>query len=151
MTAQYISSQRSSLSYFCWTTTLSWRKQIIYHVVTHNLALHIEAVNLADGEYELVPADSCVAQEVNLNCTNIAQYLGQAPEVSLPDSAQEGKPRCIIPLFFELLFIKLFICVVIILFLHLHFEELIKNLRCMIPRYLYLISGSFLSTSCPAN
>ena len=76
-----------------------------YYVVTHNLALHIEAVNLADGEYELVPADSCVAQEVNLNCTNLAQDMGQAPEVSLPDSTQEGKPRCIIPLFSELLFI----------------------------------------------
>ena len=70
-----------------------------------NLALHIEAVNLTDGEYELVPADSYVAQEVNLNSTNIAQDLGQAPEVPLPDSGQEGKPRCIIPLFLELLFI----------------------------------------------
>ena len=70
-----------------------------------NLALHIKAVNLADGEYELVPVDSCVAQKVNLNCTNIAQDLGQAPEVPLPDSAQEGKPRCIITLFLELLFI----------------------------------------------
>ena len=76
-----------------------------YHVVTHHLALHIETVNLADGEYELVPADSRVDQEVNLNCTNLAQDLGQAPEVSLPDSAQEGKLRCIIPLFSELLFI----------------------------------------------
>jgi len=81
------------------------KEKIIYHVVTHNLALHIEAVNIADEEYELVPADSCVAQEVNLNCTNIAQDLGQAPEVPLPDNAQEGKPRCIIPLFSELLFI----------------------------------------------
>ena len=61
-------------------------------------------VNLADDEYELVPVDS-LAQEVNLNCTNLAQDLGQAPEVSLPDSAQEGKLRCIIPLFSELLFI----------------------------------------------
>ena len=70
-----------------------------------NLALHIDAVNLADGEYEMVLADSCVAQEVNLNCTNLAQDLGQAPKVSLLDSAQEGKPRCIIPLFSELLLI----------------------------------------------
>ena len=61
-------------------------------------------VNLADGDYELVPADS-LAQEVNLNCTNLAQDLGQAPEDSQPDSAQEGKPRCIIPLFSVLLFI----------------------------------------------
>ena len=75
-----------------------------YSHVTHNLALHIETINLADGDYELVPADS-LAQEVNLNCANLAQDLGQAPEVSLPDSAQEGKLRCIIPLFSELLFI----------------------------------------------
>ena len=90
---------------FCWTTTLSWRKEIVYHVVTHNLALHIETVNLADSEYELVPADSHIDQEANLNCTNLAQDLGQAPEVCLPDSAQEGKLWCIIPLFSELLFI----------------------------------------------
>ena len=75
-----------------------------YSCVTHNLALHIETVNLADGEYELVPAGS-LAQEVNLNCTNLAQDLGQIPEDSQPDSAQEGKPRCIIPLFIALLFI----------------------------------------------
>ena len=62
--------------------------------------MHIDAVNLADGEYELVPVDS-LAQEVNLNCTNLAQDLGQAPEDSQPDSAQEGKPWCIIPLFFS--------------------------------------------------
>ena len=70
-----------------------------------NLALHIDTVSLADGDYELVPADSLITSEVNLNCTNLAQDLGQAPEVSLPDSAQEGKLRCIIPLFSELLFI----------------------------------------------
>ena len=62
-------------------------------------------VNLADGEYELVPADSCVAQEVNLNRTNLAQEQGQVLEVPLPDSAQEDKPQCVIPLFSELLFI----------------------------------------------
>ena len=45
-----------------------------------NLALHIDAVNLADGEYKLVPADSLITSEVNLNCTNLAQDLGQAPE-----------------------------------------------------------------------
>ena len=75
-----------------------------YPWVTHNLELHIETVNLADGDYELVPADSRVEQEVNLNCANLSQDLGQGPEVFLPDSAQEGKPRCIIPLFLELLF-----------------------------------------------
>ena len=74
-----------------------------------NLALHIETVNLADGDYELVPADSRAEQEINLNCANLSQDLGQAPEAFLPDSAQEGKPRSIIPLFSELSFSYLFI------------------------------------------
>ena len=67
--------------------------------------MDIETVHLADGEYEFVPADSRVDQEVNLNYANLSQDLGQDPEVFLPDSAQEGKPRCIIPLFSDLLFI----------------------------------------------
>ena len=41
-----------------------------------NLALHIDAVNLADEDYELVPADSLVTSEVNLNCANVNQDLG---------------------------------------------------------------------------
>ena len=61
--------------------------------------MHIETVNLADDDYELVPADSRVDQEVNLNCANLSQDLGQVPEAFLPDSAQEGKPRCIMPYF----------------------------------------------------
>ena len=77
--------------------------------VTHNLALHIETVNLVDGDYELVPADSRAEQKVNLNCANLSQDLGQAPEAFLPDSAQEGKPRSIILLFSELSFSYLFI------------------------------------------
>ena len=64
--------------------------------------MHIETVNLADGDYELVPADSRIDEEVNLNCANSSQGLGQAPEVFLPDSDQEDKPRCIIPLFYAL-------------------------------------------------
>ena len=67
-------------------------------------------VNLADGEYELVPADSCVAQEVNLNCTKLAQDLGQAPEDSQPDSAQEGKPRCITHYFPHYIHLTIRIC-----------------------------------------
>ena len=66
--------------------------------------MHIETVNLADGDYEVVPADSRAEQEVNLNRDNLSQDLGQAPEAFLPDSAQEGKPRSIIPLFSELSF-----------------------------------------------
>ena len=70
-----------------------------------NLALHIDAVNLADGDYELFPADSCVTSEVNLNCANVNQDLAQAPEDSQCDSAQEGKPRCITHYFSVFIFI----------------------------------------------
>ena len=67
-----------------------------------SLHLHIEFVNLVDGDYELVLSDSCATANVDLNCTNIVQDLGQAPEDSQFDSAQEGKPRCIIPLVYTL-------------------------------------------------
>ena len=64
--------------------------------------MRIESVNLADGDYELVPSDSVSAENIDLNCTNMNQDLGQAPEDSQFDSAQEGKLRCIIPLFYAL-------------------------------------------------
>ena len=67
-----------------------------------NLALHIDAVNLADGDYELIPAGTIAKSEVNLNCANVNQDMGQAPEDSQFDSAQEGKPRCIISLFYAI-------------------------------------------------
>ena len=57
--------------------------------------MHIESVNLTDGDYELVPSDSLAMMDININYTNLAQDLGQAPEDSQPDSAQEGKPWCI--------------------------------------------------------
>ena len=50
-----------------------------YSWITHNLALHIETVNLADSDYELVPAESRVDREVNLNCANLSQDLGKGP------------------------------------------------------------------------
>ena len=73
--------------------------QLWFRSTPKNVNAHIKSVNLADGDYELVPSESLAVTDVNLNCTNLAQDLGQAPEAFLPDSAQEGKPRCIIPLF----------------------------------------------------
>ena len=45
-----------------------------------NLALHIDAVNLADGDYELIPSDPLATSDIDLNCANLNQDLGQAPE-----------------------------------------------------------------------
>ena len=70
------------------------RKIILCHINT-SLHSHIESVDLVDSDYKLVLSDSLAAAGVDLNCTNLAQDLGQAPEDSQPDSAQEVKSRCI--------------------------------------------------------
>ena len=66
--------------------------------------MHIETVNLLDGDYELVPANTTTPENVSLICTNLNQDPNQCSESPrLPlNSAQEGKPRCIIPLFYAL-------------------------------------------------
>ena len=62
------------------------RKIISCHINT-SLHSHIESVDLVDGDYELVPSDSLAATNINLNCINLAQDLGQALEDSQFDSA----------------------------------------------------------------
>jgi len=58
-------------------------------------------VNLSDGVYELTPVGDIVVGGCSLNLTELNQDLDQRPEElkAVFDSAQEGKPRCIIPLF----------------------------------------------------
>ena len=36
-------------------------------------------VNLADGDYELVPSDSISMKNIDINCAKLNQDLGQAP------------------------------------------------------------------------
>jgi len=57
--------------------------------------MHIEMVNLIDGDYELVPANIATPKSASLNCTNLNQDLGQVLEEPKTNSAQEGKPQCI--------------------------------------------------------
>jgi len=57
--------------------------------------MHIETVNLFDGDYKLVPDNIITPESASLNYTDLNQDLGQAPEELKADSAQEGKPRCI--------------------------------------------------------
>ena len=66
--------------------------------------MHIETVNLLDGDYELVPANTTTLESVSLIYTDLNQDPNQCseePKATL-NSAQEGKPRCIIPLFYAL-------------------------------------------------
>ena len=57
--------------------------------------MHIETVNLIDGDYELVPANCITSERASVNYNDLNQDLGQAPEEPKANSAQEGKPRCI--------------------------------------------------------
>ena len=59
----------------------------------HFSALHIETVNLADGDYELIPSDSLAAIDINCNCTNLTQDLGSAQRtlrLTVPKKASPG-------------------------------------------------------------
>jgi len=56
--------------------------------------MHIETVNLIDGDYELVPANIITPESTSLS-TDLSQDLGQVPAEPEANSAQEGKPRCI--------------------------------------------------------
>jgi hypothetical protein len=55
-------------------------------------AFHIETVNLADIDYELIPANCITLESAVVNCANLNQDLGQAQEEPQASSAQEGRP-----------------------------------------------------------
>ena len=57
--------------------------------------MHIDTVNLIDGDYELVPANTTAPESDFVNFTDLNQDLGQVPEEPKATSAQEGNPRCI--------------------------------------------------------
>ena len=57
--------------------------------------MHIETVNLLNGDYELVPSNTTTPESATLNCTTLNQDLGQVPKEPQANSAQEDKPRCI--------------------------------------------------------
>ena len=81
--------------------------------------MHIETVNLLDGDYELVPANTTTPE--NLNYTNLNQDPNQCSKE--PKATFEQCPRRQAPvhnpIILRLIFIQLFVYVVIILFLHL--------------------------------
>ena len=60
-----------------------------------NLCIHIEAANLADGTYKLVPTHENDFQDTQANLTEVIQDPDQSPEEPKANSVQEGKPRCI--------------------------------------------------------
>ena len=53
--------------------------------------MHIETINLLDGDYELVPANTTTPENVSLNCTDLNQDLNQCSEE--PKATFEQCPR----------------------------------------------------------
>ena len=70
-----------------------------------NMHLHIDADILIDWTNELLPESKKDYCEAQANLTEFAEDPNQCSEEAKAtfDSAQEGKPRCIIPLFFALI------------------------------------------------
>ena len=53
--------------------------------------MHIETVNLLDGDYELVPANTTTPESVSLSCTGLNQDPNQCSEE--PKATFEQCPR----------------------------------------------------------
>ena len=49
--------------------------------------MHIQTVNLINGDYELVPNNIITPESASLNYTDLNEDLGQAPEELKADSA----------------------------------------------------------------
>jgi hypothetical protein len=63
------------------------------------MCIHIESTILANGTYELVPESESEQHEAQVNLTKVAEDPNQGSEEPSTSFAQEGKPRCIIPVF----------------------------------------------------
>ena len=85
--------------------------------------MHIETVNLLDGDYELVPANTTTPESVSLNYTDLNQDPNQCSEESKATFEQCPRRQAPVhnPIILRVIFILLFVYVVIIFIAHLRF------------------------------
>ena len=77
------------------------RNEFVSYYNKEHFCIHIESTSPADGTSELIP-ESEIEQhdhDANLYLTELNQDLNQCSEEPKANFAQEGKPRCMIPLF----------------------------------------------------
>ena len=60
-----------------------------------SFCIHIEASQLVDGTYELVPTNENESASAQVNSLELIQDPNQSLEEAKASSAQEGKPWCI--------------------------------------------------------
>ena len=70
-----------------------------------HFCIHIEATTSADGTSELIPESEIEQQEGNLYLTELNQNPDQYSKEPKANFTREGKPRCIIPLFYRVIYI----------------------------------------------
>jgi hypothetical protein len=63
------------------------------------MCIHIDSTTLADGTYNLVPESEIKQLEAQVNLKEVAKDPDQRSEEPPTSFAQEGKPRCMIPVF----------------------------------------------------
>jgi hypothetical protein len=63
------------------------------------MCIHIESSTLTDETYNVVPESENEKYEAHVNLTEVAEDPNQCSEELPTGFAQEGKPRCLIPLF----------------------------------------------------
>jgi hypothetical protein len=63
------------------------------------MCIHIDLTALPDGTYNLVPKSESEQHEAQVNLTEVAEGPNQRSEEPPTSFAQEGKPRCMIPIF----------------------------------------------------
>ena len=64
--------------------------------------MHVEIVNLIDGDYDLVPANTATPESASVNFIELNQDLGQSLEEPQASGAQEGKPGAFDPIFLSI-------------------------------------------------
>ena len=89
------------------------RSVFVSYCNKEHFCIHIESVHLSDGIYKLVLASESAPEGSFLNLTEWNQDPDKRPEEPKADSTQEGKPQCIDPIIFAIIFIiccTIFIC-----------------------------------------
>jgi hypothetical protein len=75
------------------------------------MCFHIESTTLTDGTYELVPESESEQHEAQVNITEVAEDPNQSSEEPPTSFAQEGKPRCMIPVFQFMQLLFFYLCI----------------------------------------
>jgi hypothetical protein len=106
--------------------------------------IHIESTTLTDRTYDLVLESESEQREAQVNLTEVTKDSNQRSEELSTSFAQEGKPRCMIPVFQFMQLLFLFMCA-------FKFIGVDWNPNCMILGTYVMNTRTRSSSRCSAN